>query len=96
MSEFLTLVTSNGLEGLAVGLVVLLTVLAMSFGNVVVTGNQKRVANLVLSILIAGVSLLNPESADVVTGAIASVSSALLYEFITFLAKKNADRKAAK
>lgn len=92
MSEFLTLVTSNGVEGLVVGLIVLLAVYALSAGNVVVTGNQKRVANVVLAILLAGVSLVNPESADVVIGAIASISSALTFEFITFLANK---RKAA-
>jgi len=95
MSEFLALVTSNGIEGLIVGLLVLVAVYLLGTGNVVVTGNQKRVANVVLSILLAGVSLFNPESAEVVVGAIASISSALLFEFITFVAKKQAERKAA-
>jgi len=95
MSEFLALVTANGIEGLIVGLLVLVAVYLLGTGNVVVTGNQKRVANVVLSILLAGVSLFNPESAEVVTGAIASISSALLFEFITFVAKKQAERKAA-
>ena len=94
MSEFLALVTSNGLEGLFVGFLVLLVVYALSAGNVVISGNQKRLANVVLSILLAGVSLVNPESSEVVVGAIASVASALLYEFIQFLAKKQAERKA--
>jgi len=71
MSEFLALVTANGIEGLIVGLLVLVAVYLLGTGNVVVTGNQKRVANVVLSILLAGVSLFNPESAEVVTGAIA-------------------------
>jgi len=95
MSEFLALVTANGIEGLIVGLLVLVAVYLLGTGNVVVTGNQKRVANVVLSILLAGVSLFNPESAEVVVGAIASISSALLFEFITFVAKKQAERKAA-
>lgn len=95
MSDFITLVTSNGLTGLIVGLAVLVAVYGMSAANITVTGNQKRIANVVLSILISGVSLVNPESADVVVGAIATVSSALVYEFIQYLlAKKNAKAEA--
>jgi len=94
MSEFITLVTSNGIEGLIVGLIVLVAVYLFSYGDLLVSGNQKRVANVVLSILLSGVSLFNPESPEVVTGAIASISSALLYEFITYLAKKRSERKA--
>jgi len=96
MSEFLALVTANGIEGLIVGLLVLVAVYLLGTGNVVVTGNQKRVANVVLSILLAGVSLFNPESAEVVTGAIASISSALLFEFITFVAAKRKAKADAK
>jgi len=94
MSEFINLVTSNGIEGLIVGLIVLAAVYLFSYGDLLVSGNQKRVANVVLSILLSGVSLFNPESPEVVTGAIASISSALLYEFITYLAKKRSERKA--
>ena len=95
MSDFITLVTSNGLTGLIVGLAVLVAVYGMSAANITVTGNQTRIANVVLSILISGVSLVNPESADVVVGAIATVSSALVYEFIQYLlAKKNAKAEA--
>lgn len=94
MSEFLTLVTSNGVEGLVVGLLVLVFVFGLSWTDVTVTGNQKRFANVVLSILLAGVSLVNPESQDAIVAAIASVASALTYELIRALAKKQADRKA--
>lgn len=94
MSEFLTLVQSNGITGLFVGLLVLLTVYALNAGNVIVTGGQKRSANVILSILLAGVSLLNPESADVVVASIASISSALIYEFVNYLLAKRQAQKA--
>lgn len=93
MEHFLSLVTTNGIEGLFVGLFVLVIVFALSAGNVVVSGNQKRVANLTLSILLAGVSLINPQDSQVIVSAIASISSALTFEFIQFLARKNAERK---
>lgn len=95
MSQFLNLVLHNGPEGLGTGLLVLVIVYFMSAGNVVVTGNQKRVANIVLGILLSGVSLVNPSSPDVLVAAIATVSSALVYEGVTLIAKKQADRKAA-
>lgn len=93
MTEFLTLVTQNGAIGLVTGLIVLGVVFGLSYGQVTVTGNQKRAANVVLSVLLSGVSLVNPENPEVVTAAIASLSSALLYEFILFLGKKAEDRK---
>lgn len=88
MNEFVNLVLSNGVEGLVAGLVVLLAVYSLSFSGVVVTGDQKRVANVVLSILLAGVSIVNPESQDVIVTAIASISSALLYEIIRYFASR--------
>lgn len=88
MSDFLTVVQGAGVPGLITGLVVLLAVFGLSYGGVVVTGDQKRVANIVLSILLSGVSLLNPSSTEVVTAGIASLASALVYEFVRFLASK--------
>jgi len=95
MSEFLDLVTSNGIEGLLVGLAVLVIVYLLGTGNVVVSGNQKRLANVVFSILLSGVSLVNPSDPEVLVSAIAMISSSLLYEGITLIAKKQAERKAA-
>ena len=71
----------------------LLTVYALNAGNVIVTGGQKRSANVILSILLRGV-LLNPESADVVVASIASISSALIYEFVNYLLAKRQAQKA--
>lgn len=88
MSDFISLVQANGVIGLVVGLVVLLSVFGLSKGGVVVTGSQKQAANVILSILLAGVSLVNPESSDVVVAAIASIGSALVYELIKWAGKK--------
>lgn len=95
MSDFLSLVQTNGVLGLVIGLVVLMTVYALSYGGVVVTKGQKQSANVTLSILLAGVSLFNPENADVIVASIASIGSALAYEFIKFLGSKAEERKAA-
>ena len=88
MSEFLSLVQANGVLGLGVGLGVLLIVFGLSSGGVVATKGQKQAANAVLSIALAGVSLLDPQPAAVTQAAIASIGSALAYEFIRFLASK--------
>lgn len=93
MSEFLTLVTQNGVTGLVTGLFVLLFVFGLSYGQLTVTGGQKRTANVILSIFLSGVSLVNPENPNVLVAAIASVSSALAYEFILFLGKQAEARK---
>jgi hypothetical protein len=94
MSELLSLVQENGVLGLVCGLFVLLTVYGLNYFGVVVTKGQKQSANVVLSILIAGLSLLNPENAEVIVAAIASVGSALMYEFIRFVGKQYEARKA--
>jgi hypothetical protein len=96
MDLFLSLVQENGLLGLATGLGVLLVVYGLSAGNVVVTQRQKQAANVVVSIVLAGLSLLNPTAPDGVVTAIASISSSLTYEFIRFIAAKAAAQKASK
>jgi len=89
MNDFLQLVLNNGVEGLVAGFGVLLLVYAVSKGGIAVTGNQKRIANVVLSVLLAGVSILEPQADEVVVAALASVVSALAYEFVRFLAQKS-------
>lgn len=96
MSDFIQLVQANGVLGLIVGLFVLVIVYGLSKGGVVVTGGQKQAANVVLSILLAGLSLLNPEGADVIVAAIASIGSALVYEFIKYLGKQAEAKSKAK
>lgn len=92
MSDFLSLVQANGVLGLVTGLIVLVGVYALSLSGVVATGPQKQAANVVLSILLAGVSLLNPQAPDVLVGAIASIGSAVAYECIRFLTAKAAKK----
>lgn len=93
MEHFLSLVTSNGVTGLVTGLTVLIAVFGLNYAGVAVTKGQKQSANVVLSLLLAGVNLLNPSAPDVVVAGIASVGSALAYEFIRHLGKQAEIRK---
>lgn len=95
MDQFVSLVQANGVLGLITGLIVLVTVFGLSQGGVTVTQGQKQSANVVLSILLSGVSLFNPGQNDTVVAAIASISSALAYEFIRYLGAQATARKAA-
>ena len=82
MEIFLELVKANGLEGLFMGFVVLLAVYGLNKSGLVITGNQKRVANVALSLLLAGVSLLDPAANDVIVASIATLGSSVAYELI--------------
>ena len=85
MELFLELVKANGVQGLFIGFAVLVAVFGLNKSGVVITGGQKRTANIVLSMLLAGVSLLDPSQGSVVAAAIASLGSAVAYELIRWL-----------
>ena len=85
MEVFLELVKANGSQGLFVGFAVLVLVLGLNKSGVVITGEQKRFANIVLSLLLAGVSLVDPAQGNVVAAAIASLGSAVAYELIRWV-----------
>lgn len=92
MNEFIELVKAAGLPGLIVGLLVLLSVFGLTKGGVTVTKGQKQLANIMLSILLAGVNLVNAQTVDVLIAAIASIASALVYELIHGAVKKNTSK----
>ena len=85
MEIFLELVKANGVQGLFIGFGVLLLVFGLNKSGVVVTKGQKQSANIVLSLLLAGVSLTDPSQASAVTAAVASIGSAVAYELIRFV-----------
>lgn len=89
LPDFVEMVKAAGPVGLAVGLIVLVIVFALAKAGVVVTGDQKRIANVVLTILLAGLNFLNPEALDVLVAAIASVGSAALYELLKWIFSKS-------
>ena len=84
MEFFLELVKANGVQGLFIGFAVLLFVFGLNKSGVVVTKGQKQLANVALSLLLAGVSLTDPSQADAVVAAVASLGSAVAYELIRF------------
>ncbi len=86
MDAFLEIVKAGGNEGLIVGVAVLVLVFGLNKSGVVVSKGQKQTANIVLSILLAGVGLLDPSLQDVIAASLASLGSALAYEGIRWLA----------
>ena len=82
MDASLELVKANGVQGFFIGFGVLLFVFCLNKSGVVVTKGQKQLANVVLSILLAGVSLTDPSQADAVVATVASLGSAVAYELI--------------
>ena len=93
MFEFIELVQANGVLGLEVGLGVLIVVFQLNKSGVVVGGEQKKAANIVLSILLSGLSVLDPEFGDVLVASIASIGSALAFHLIQWAGVKAAGLK---
>ena len=88
MDAFLSIVQGSGIHGLIIGFLVLVSVFALNKSGVVFTGGQKQLANVVLSLLLSGVNLLDPSFNSVIVATIASLGSALAYEGIRWLASK--------
>lgn len=88
LDQFLDIVKTSGPEGIVIGLVVLVLVFAASAFKLTVTGNQKRLANLVLSLLLGGVSLSGNTTESALVTAIASLASAGIYELIQWAARR--------
>ena len=88
LDQFLELVKTSGPEGIAIGLVVLVIVYAISATRLVVTGNQKRIVTIVLNLLLGGVSLTGTTPQDALVSAIAMLASSGLYELIQWAARR--------
>ena len=88
LDQFLELVKTSGPEGIAIGLVVLVIVYAISATRLVVTGNQKRIVTIVLNLLLGGVSLTGTTPQDALVSAIAMLASSGIYELIQWAARR--------
>ena len=88
LDQFLDIVKTSGPEGIAIGLVVLVIVYAISATRLVVTGNQKRIVTIVLNLLLGGVSLTGTTPQDALVSAIAMLASSGLYELIQWAARR--------
>ena len=86
--QFVSLASQYGWQGLAAALGVLVLVYLCRINGLVISGANARIANIVLSAIISGLNPLDPEASHVLVAVIASLGSALLYEFIRFAQKK--------
>lgn len=77
-----------GPTGLALALVVLVLVYAARLGGLVVDGKWARIANIVLSAVLAGLNPLDPAATETLVAVIASIASALIYEALKYAGEK--------
>lgn len=94
--QFVSLAGSFGWQGLAFAVVVLVLVYIARINGLVVNGSNARIANVVLSAILSGLNPLDPDVEKAIVAVIASLGSALLYEFIRFAQKKLEEQSAKK
>lgn len=90
--EFQTLVdalSAFGLPGLLAALLILIGVFIAKRSGLVATGNQARIANLVLSAILAGLSD-NPLAEGALLAVLSSLLAALAFTGLEYLAKNKA------
>ena len=75
------------LPGLLAALVILIGVYVAKAGGLVATGNQARLANVVLSTILYGLSE-NPQSEGALLAVLSSLLAALAFEGLDYLKKK--------
>lgn len=92
--QFVALAGEFGWQGLALAVIVLALVYVGRVNGLVINGQWARVANVVLSTILSGLDPLNPQAPEALVAVIASLGSALLYEFIQFASKQMAEKKA--
>ena len=80
LDQFEELAKAHGVEGVFVALIVLALVYAAKFSGLVKNGNVARIVNVVLSVVFGGYQF--GEDASAFIAVIASLGSALLYQFI--------------
>lgn len=73
-----------GLPGLLAALVILIGVYVAKRSGLVATGNQARIANVVLSAILFGLSD-NPQSEGALLAVLSSLLAALAYEGLKYL-----------
>lgn len=76
-----------GLPGLLAALVILLGVFVAKRAGLVATGDQARIANVVLSAVLFGLGD-NPQSEGALMAVLSSLLAALAYELIKFIGAK--------
>ncbi len=76
-----------GWQGLLVALVILVTVYVAKKSGIVATGSHARLANIVLSAILYGLSD-NPASEKALLATFASILAGLAYEGLQYIGKK--------
>lgn len=83
--QLFELMKAAGLPGLLVALVVLVGVFLARRGGLVVTGNQARLANLIIAVIAAGLDPANADAENLMVAVIGSIASALMYELFKWI-----------
>lgn len=82
-----------GVPGLVFGLLVLVAVYIAKYSGIVISGNTARLANLVLSALLAGLGTNGGSSNETLVAGIAALSSALVHELLERITQKKLVKK---
>lgn len=82
-----TLVAAFGLQGMIAAVIILLAVFAAKLTGLVATGNQARIANVIVSAILYGLSA-DPAAENGLTAVLASLIAALMFELLDYARKK--------
>ena len=93
ISPMLEVAREFGLYGLLATLVILAGVYAARKAGIVATGNQARIANIVLSAILYGLSG-EPAAESALMAALTSIVAGLVYELLKWLGSKIPSRQA--
>jgi len=87
IDTFVTTLSAFGWQGVLIALVVLSLVFVAKKSGIVATGNHARLANIVLSAILAGLGE-NPEAESALMAAISAMLAGLAYEGLEYLGNK--------
>jgi|GEM_PF-3116446 len=86
--------TELGLPGILIALVVLVGVFLAKRSGLVVKGDHARAANLVLAAILSGLAETGSVDERAIVAAVASITSALIFELYGYLETKLTTRPA--
>lgn len=86
-NEFVSLLSAYGPAGIGFSLVVLILIYVARVSGLVITGNQARLANVLLSVILSGLAA-DPGAGKSLEAILISLVSSLLYELFKYAQSK--------